>query len=153
MHSGRGGLSSRSLAPVWPWWLTLTLFPPTLFVAVAIGRAERSLVVARMAVAAAGATVITPGTSAGGGGVLLALVPILIDLTVVGLALNALRTGLARHGRMVTPFPLAPLLLLLSSNAACWACSLPLGVVTTWASLMAMALWVFQGPPRYHDDD
>ena len=142
------------LSAVWalPWWLVLALTPFGGAAAFVVGGAEHGLLGTHLtaALAAANAAAVQ-GTSVGGGGMLLALLPVVLDVIAVALAVRAFQRGLARHAQMEAGFPLAQLLALGCGNLLCAACSLALGAVTVWASLLAMGLWAFQGPPEYWD--
>jgi hypothetical protein len=124
-----------------PSWLALCALPPGIALAAIAGGAEHRLFAEALAVAQAAAD---GGASVGGGGAMLGLLPVALDVAAVGAALNALQRGLARVRRFEGAFPTGALAALICANALCLACARALGIVTLWATALAMFLWAVQ---------
>lgn len=147
-----GPSGRRPQGHAWSLHVPLVLAPLGLAAASVIGKGERALLRTRIAAAAAARASAPPGASAGGLGVLWALLPLVGDILLLAWALRAFQRGLVRWVQGDGAFPVVPLLGLVFANVVCWACALPLGVIAVWGAAMALALWIFQGPLEYHDE-
>lgn len=125
----------------WPGWLIAIAAPVVAAAALLAGRAERTLFAAAFRYTERAAL---NGNPVAGGRVVLALLLPAFDVVAVGAALAALQRGLARRRHHDARFPWTSLVALAAANALCIGCSVALGTVTAWGSLLGMILWLVQ---------